>query len=503
MRSLSKSKLLAFRQCPKRLWLEIHRPDLREDSAGTEAAFQVGYQVGEIAQRLYDPKHTGILIDAQRDGFAAAFARTAELLLSSQPIFEAGFSAGGALAFADVMLPMRTGAKRTWRMVEIKSSTSVKNYHRDDAAVQAFVARAAGVPLAAIALAHIDSTWIYPGAEDYQGLLVENDLTEEAFARGDEVTGWIAEAQAIADRSDEPAIRTGRHCTDPYECGFLGCCESQEPAAEYPVHWLPRIQAKALKALIEEGAATDLRQVPDSLLNDLQLRVKTHTLSGQVYFDAAGAAADLASHKLPAYFLDFETIQFAVPIWKGTRPYQQLPFQFSVHRLSRTGKLEHRSFLDLSGNDPSRAFAEALIMACGENGPVFVYNAAFETARIRELAERFPRFRPALQAINERVVDLHPIAKQRYYHPNQNGSWSIKQVLPAIAPDLRYDALEGVQDGGMAMDAYMEAIHPDTTRPRKEEIEQELFAYCRLDTFAMVRLWQHFSGRNDLVLNHA
>ncbi|NMV37879.1 DUF2779 domain-containing protein [Ralstonia insidiosa] len=500
MRALSKSKLMTFRQCPKRLWLEIHRPSLREDSAATQASFDTGHQVGEIAQRLYDPKNAGVLIDAQRDGFKTAFAQSEAALQRSQPIFEAGFSAGGALAFADVMLPAGTRRARTWRMVEVKSSTSVKDYHRDDVAIQAFVARSAGVPLKAISLAHIDSSWVYPGGEDYQGLLTEHDLTEEAFARDDEVKGWIADAQVVAGLTVEPKQRTGRQCTEPYECGFLSYCESQEPQAEYPVHWLPRIGSKGLRALIEEDGVADLREVPDDLLNDRQRRVKAHTLSGRTFFDATGAAADLAPHRLPAYFLDFETIQFAVPIWKGTRPYQQIPFQFSVHRLSRTGKLEHRSFLDLSGGDPSRSFAETLIAHCGQSGPVFVYNAGFETARIRELADRFPHLKASLLAINERVADLLPIAQERYYHPSQQGSWSIKKVLPAVAPDLRYDALDGVQDGGMAMSAYQEAIHASTTRARKDQIEQQLFDYCSLDTFAMVRLWQFFAGRNDLKL---
>ena len=498
MRLLSKSKLLAFRQCPKRLWLEIHRKELRADSAATQASFDVGYQVGDIARQLYDPRGNGELLDPFSEGFDAAFARTADLLRSAQPIFEASFSAAGALALADVMLPVRRGGKLKWRMVEVKSSTSVKDYHRDDSAIQAFVARTAGVDLASVALAHIDSSWIYPGSDDYQGLLVEKDLTDEAFSREDDVISWIADAQVIARKRKEPAIRTGAQCGAPYACGFLDYCQSQEPRAEYPVTWLPRIQSKALKALIEGDPICDLRSVPDELLNERQYRVKAHTLSGKPYFDATNAAADLAPHKLPAFFIDFETIQFAVPIWKGTRPYQQIPFQFSVHRLSRTGKLDHRAFLDLSGNDPSRAFAEALIAACGERGPVFVYNAGFETARIRELGERFPRLKDALLAINARVVDLLRIAEQRYYHPSQQGSWSIKKVLPAIVPDLRYDALDGVQDGGMAMDAFGEAISSSTSKARKEQIERQLLDYCHLDTYAMVRLWRFFAGRTDM-----
>ncbi|MES2018701.1 MAG: DUF2779 domain-containing protein [Pseudomonadota bacterium] len=496
MRALSKSKLMAYRQCPKRLWLEIHRPALRDDSDATHAGFAVGHSVGDIARRIYDPKSKGTLIEPFADGIDAACERTTQLLASSHPIFEAGYSAAGALAFSDVLLPKRKAGQRVWRMVEVKSSTSVKPYHRDDAAIQAFVAKMSGVALESVALAHIDSSWTYPGQEDYSGLLKEEDLSAEVFARTADVAAWIAGAHAVARKKIEPAMATGQHCNDPYGCGFIDHCRSAEPQATYPVAWLPRVQTSALKTFIAEGGVTELAEVPDTLLNATQLRVKSHTIAGTTYFDAGGAAADLQEHKLPAIFLDFETISFAVPIWAGTRPYQQIPFQFSAHRLGRTGKIAHHAFLDLSGRDPSRAFAEALIGACGERGPIFVYNAGFENARIRELAERFPRVRRALLAITARVVDLLPVAQRNYYHPEQQGSWSIKKVLPSIAPDLSYAALGGIQHGGMAMEAFMEAISPQTSAARKEAIERELLDYCALDTMAMVRLWAFFSGRN-------
>ncbi|MFZ3173386.1 MAG: DUF2779 domain-containing protein [Thiobacillus sp.] len=499
MRTFSKSKLLALRQCPKRLWLEVHRSDLREDSAATEASFQVGHQVGDIAQRIYDPEGNGALIDIQSEGFNRAFERSAELLGAAQPIFEAGFSAGGAIAFADVMLPVQQGSRQVWRMVEVKSSTTVKDYHRDDVAVQAFVAQSAGVLLASVALAHIDSSWVYPGDEDYRGLLKENDLTAEAFARTEEVKSWIAQAQSIVAEPIEPVLAIGTQCSSPFECGFYDYCSRDEPKAEYPLYWLPRFSSSKVRELAGQGVF-DLAAVSDDLLNDKQLRVKAHTLANTVFFDARGATADLAPYGFPAYFLDFETIQFAVPIWKGTRPYQMVTFQFSLHTLDASGQLDHTGFLDLSGNDPSESFARALVDACGKQGPVFVYNAGFEKARISELAERFPHLRDGLLAINARVVDLLPIARERYYHPSQQGSWSIKKVLPAVVPELRYDALDGVQDGGMAMDAFLEAIHPDTGAARKTEIEAQLLAYCKLDTYAMVRLWQVFAGRTDLRL---
>jgi Domain of unknown function(DUF2779) len=497
MRNLSKSKLISFRQCPKRLWLEIHHPELRVDSAATQASFSVGNVVGEVAQQIYDPLKIGVTLDAQRDGYAATFQRSMDLLVNAQPIFEVGYTAHQAFAFADAMLPEELNGRRVWRMVEVKSSTRVKDYHRDDAAVQSTLARHAGVPLSAIALAHIDSDFVYQGEGDYRGLLKECDLTAEAFAREQEVVAWIDAAQQTAALTDEPVRTTGKHCSTPFECGFLSHCQVQEPQAEIPVSCLPGVASKALKQYIAAHPALELRDTPDDLLNKLQKRVKVHTLSDEVYFDAAGAADALKAYPLPAYFLDFETIQFAVPIWAGTSPYQQIPFQFSLHTLNENGAVAAQEFLDLSGGDPSRGFAEKLIAVCGNSGAIFVYNAGFEGARIKELAARFTDLAVDLRAIKTRLIDLHPVTKAHYYHPSQRGSWSIKAVLPAVAPDLSYQDLDGVKDGGMAMEAYLEAIHPDTTAARKAEIETQLLAYCGLDTFAMVRLWQFLAGRNE------
>jgi len=495
MRSLSKSKLMAFRQCPKRLWLEIYRPELRQDSSATQASFAVGNRVGHLARQLYDPKNKGILIEPTAQNFAQAFAHTQTLLQSKQPIFEAGFQAQGALAFADVLLPVKQSGKHAWRMIEVKSSASLKDYHHDDAAIQAFIARASGLPLAAMALAHVNSKWVYPGDQDYSGLLIEHDLTEETLARENEVRHWIASAQEIAAKKREPRITTGSHCSKPYACGFLAHCQSQEnqESPEQPIAWLPK-RSKKLQTQIAQNGWTELRQLPDALLNDEQQRVKSVTLSGKTYFNRRAAAADLAAHALPAYFLDFESISFTVPIWKGTRAYQQIPFQFSLHKLTRTGRLEQQGFLDLSGADPSRAVALALIDACGQRGPIFAYNADFEKSRISELAQRFPRLGPALLALNARIIDLLPLAQKHYYHPSQHGSWSLKALLPAICPDLHYSDLDGVQNGGMAMEAFLEAISPNATAERKAPINQQLQAYCALDTYALVRLWALFSG---------
>lgn len=490
MRTLSKSKIMAFRQCPRRVWLEVHRPDLKEDSAATQASYNTGHTVGEIARRLYDRSGDGELIDIDTLGFPAVFDATAEALTRRRPIFEAAFTTGDALALADVLLPV---GQRQWRMVEVKSSTSVKDAQREDLAIQTHIATKAGVKLESMALAHIDSSWTYPGGDNYNGFLVEADLSEETRERVNEVQGWVDAAQAIVARAEMPEIKTGPQCDSPYACGFFEHCASLEPVVEMPIQWLPRFRAQPW---IEQGVI-DLRNVPLEELNDVQRRVRECTVQGRVHFDAEGAKADLAAHELPAYFLDFETIQFGVPIWAGTRPYQQIPFQYSVHRLDARGHLEHGEFLDLSGRDPSRAFAEQLIADCGDAGPVFVYNAAFEKSRMAELAGRFTDLKEGLEAIIARVIDLLPIARNRYYHPSQKGSWSIKAVLPAVVPELSYEALDGVRNGGDAQEAFLEAIHPQTSAEQRETLRTQLLAYCALDTYAMVRLWQVFAGRTD------
>lgn len=499
LRNLSKSRLLSFRQCSKRLWLELYRPELKAEPVAAPASFKGGHELGAVARRIYDPEGRGVLVDAQVEGYEAALARSRSLLSALGVVFEAGAAADGAMAFADIMVPIERDGRLGWHMVEVKSAGRVKDHHRDDAAIQAYVFRAAGVPLDSVAVARVDGSWEYPGDGRYEGLLVEEDLTDEATARAPEVRNWIAEARGVALQASEPAIRTGAQCNTPFACGFAVYCQGQQPTLRHPVSVLPHLTGK-LRDYVDLHAIVELEEVPDAVLNPIQQRVKDCTLSGRPYFDAAAAAAALAPQVLPALFLDFEAIGPVVPIWEGTRPFQQVPFQFSLHRLDCAGVLEHDSFLDLGGGEPSRALAERLIAVGGTTEPVFVYNAGFERGVIEALARRFPALRKALLAIADRLVDLLPIARQFYYHPDQAGSWSIKAILPTVAPDLAYDALDGVKDGMLAQAAYAEAIGPQTPPDRKAALEASLLAYCRLDTYAMVRLWQVLAGRSDLIL---
>ena len=488
---------MAFRQCPKRLWLELHQPQLREDSLSTVASYKIGNDVGKIARQIYDPENRGVLINVEQEGFEAAFNRSKELLKSAVPIFEAGFSAAGVLAFADVMLPAEVGGVRAWKMIEVKSTSSVKDHFHDDIAIQVFAARAAGVLIKSVSLAHIDTSWTYQGDGNYHGLLKEHDFTDTTLRKFDEVKSWIAEANVIASRSFEPEVKVGKQCKDPYDCGFYSYCTRHQPKAEYPVQWLPGIRSQKVENLAAQGIY-DLREIPDEMLNEKQIIVKQASITNKAYVYQFALSSILANLDFPLYFLDFETISFAVPIWDGTHPFQQIPFQFSLHKLTESGELTHIEFLDISGNNSMEAFANALVNACGREGDIIVYNQSFEKNRIQELSEKFPNLSDQLLSINKRIEDLYPIAKEHYYHPSQQGSWSLKKLVSAVIPELKYEDLSGIQNGNMAMDAYREAMQSETTVDRKEVIKQELLAYCNLDTFALVRIWQVFSGYEEM-----
>lgn len=499
MRALSKSKIMAFRQCPRRLWLEVHRPDLKQEQARTLASYQAGHAVGELARELFDPLGQGSLVDVEGLGFPGVFQATAQALAERRPVFEAAFSSGDALALADILLP--AGAQ-DWRMVEVKSSTAVKQVHRDDLALQVHVARRAGLRIEAASIARIDKTWSYPGAGRYDGLLVEEDLSSEVLARSGEVQEWIDAAQRVAAEPQAPQVRTGAQCTQPYPCGFSAWCGGQEPQVELPMEWIPKLDLRRWR----QQGLRDMREIPVDTLRARQRRVRDCSVHNAVFFDREGARRDLAQHPLPGYFLDFESVQFAVPIWAGTRPYQQIPFQFSLRFVTPELAMEHNplldgsatmdstDFLDLSGEDPSRALAEELIDACGRAGPVFVYNSGFERSCLRDLGERFADLRQALESIQARIVDLLPIARERFYAPSQRGSWSIKDVLPAAVPELSYEQLDGVRGGWGAQEAFLEAMAAGTDEARRESLRRQLLRYCGLDTYAMVKLWELFSG---------
>ena len=482
MASLSKSKIIAHRQCPKRLWLQINRPELIQISAATQVRFDEGNKVGDIARQNHPG---GVFIETLNR--VEAIAQTKEALSKHQTIFEAAFFEENVMIRADLLFPEKEG----YRLVEVKSSTGVKSYHVDDVTVQSWVMQKAGYSPQSMALAYINNQFVYQGDGNYEGLFAEADLSEQVKPNIAQVQSWVDAANKTLALPVEPMIAPGEQCTDPFTCDFIEYCSPPEEGVEYPVEILP--YGKAMAAQLRADGFKDLRDVPADLLsNPKHLKVHAITCSGEAVLDPE-ASNQINALPYPRYYLDFETIGFAVPIWAGTRPYMQLPFQWSCHIEQADGVITHQEFLDLSGNDPREKFAQTLIKAVSTHGPVIVYNAGFEGARIKELAAAFPHLSSELLTIPERFFDLLPLARNHYYHPDMKGSWSIKDVLPTIAPELNYANLE-VSDGAMAQEAYKEAIHPQTSPERKEKVQEAMLKYCEQDTIAMVKIVHAWSA---------
>lgn len=488
MPGLSKSRLTGFLQCPKRLWLEVHRRDLIPPvDPATQALFDTGHAVGAIAQQLYDPDRSGTLIDGS-DGMAAALAATRAIIERGPtgPLFEATVERDGLLIRADVIEPA-SGSSGV-RLVEVKSSTSVKPEHVTDCAIQAWVLGASALKPASVALARIDSTFVYSGDGNYRGLLAEEDLTAKVAPLLPEVPRWLAAAMATVE-GPEPAVTIGSRCKSPYECAFMGHCW---PKVEHPLTSLPRL-GKRLDALVA-GGHQDVRDLPETVLYSADARrVWRAARSGQPEFTPPGPAGRPPAG-FPRYYLDFETVAPGIPLWPGTRPFQTVPFQWSLHVETAPGQLEHREFLDLSGSHPARGVAAALVAAAGTSGPVFTYSS-YERQCLNTLAACCPDLAAPLRAIAARLFDLLPVMQACWYHPAMQGSWSIKAVLPTVAPDLDYGQLEGVQDGIGAQAAWFRAIDPATTAAERERLRVQLLRYCGYDTLAMVRVVGFLEGR--------
>ncbi|HQS58741.1 MAG TPA: DUF2779 domain-containing protein [Gallionellaceae bacterium] len=404
--------------------------------------------------------------------------------------FEAAIQADGVLIRTDLLLPGANGM----RMVEVKSTTSIKDYHLMDAAIQSWVAKQAMLPLNKVEIAYIDNSFIYPGDGMYQGLFHFADVSEQIADLQDDVPGWINAARASLS-GGEPCVATGPQCHTPFKCPFLSFCSpSVESDDGFPPEILP--YGAALSAKLRKEGYNDLRDVPadrlDNLRHQLVWRVSK---SGQSELDPE-AGRLLAALPYPRYYLDFETISLAVPVWTGTRPYMQVPFQWSCHIETAKGVMTHSEFLADGRGDPRQNFAESLIDAIGTNGPIFAYNAPFERSRMQELADHFPILSRALEDAIDRIVDLLPIAREYYYHPAMRGSWSIKAVLPTIAPDLAYDDLE-VGNGDMAQQAFAEIMEIKTSPERRQKLKGALLSYCERDTLAMVRIAHYFEDNES------
>lgn len=486
--TLSKTKLLAYLQCPRKLWLEQYSPELEDEEAIDVAAIETGRAVGAQAREVFG-NGAGYRISGER-GLRAAIGATAELLAAGgeEPIFEATFDLEGLTFQVDVL--ERAGGTR--RLVEVKSSTRVKDHYLHDVAIQTWALAELGLPVSRAVLAHIDAEFVYAGDGDYSGLFKAVDLTESATALFATMPELVEATRKTLQALDEPRVEIGAHCRTPYICPFFAHCAPEQ--GEYPVTALGGA-TDALYTLLREGYR-DLREVPAERLDARQQRIQAQSQNGQAYLGPELVEL-VRSLPYPRRYLDFETIARAIPIWENTRPYEALPFQWSVHTEEAgtdgaANGLTHAAFLSLDADPPMRECAETLIATVGDEGPVVVYSG-HEQRVLDALAARFPDLAGALAAIRGRLVDLLPHVKAHYYAPAMRGSWSLKAVLPTVAADLDYESLGEVSDGAQAQAAYLEAIDPATSNERREGLRAALLDYCRCDTLALRALVTYFA----------
>ena len=453
----------------------LHHPELANIKKSPLA--ETGIIVGRQARKEFPG---GVLVNRFQQG-SDPFAETRTYLNDENvtAIFEAGFRHQDTEVFVDILQRQGSG----WNLIEVKSSSSVKEDYYDDVTVQYMVLSNAGIPVNRIELMYLDKNFVYQGDGNYDGLFIREDLTEKVLHHNSFIAVAVDQIRrGLTD--EEPADHVDGHCMRPYPCEYKSYCEQQD--GDYPVSWLPNA-AVVIRKLHDDGIY-DIRDVPaDMLSSETHQKVRRITIQGQAELDP-GAKQILDALDYPRYYLDFETINFAVPIWRGTSPGQQHPFQWSCHIQRKTGEAEHKEFLDVSGKDPRRRFAESLIAACGTAGPVIVYNQTFEKGIIRSLAAEYGDMNEQLLAINARVFDLLPVMKKYYYHPAMRGSWSIKNVLSCLVPELRYSDLGAVQDGLMAQSAYHEIVNGSLSEQEKDSLTTDMLEYCKLDTYAMLAI---------------
>lgn len=478
---LSKSKFLSGLQCHKRLYLEVHQPVLAtKPDAATQAMFDMGTEVGELARSRFPG---GVLVTAGHRQTEAALAQTAALIqdLTVPAIYEGAFLHGGVLIRADILERVLTedGQPCGWRLIEVKSSTKVKDVHLEDLAVQSEVILGAGLTLVSSSLMHINTGYVYRnGAIDLNELFAIQDLSEAVAQRRAEVPKRLAEMSHLLLQAQPPVIEPDGHCHTPYDCPFWEHCTKDKPPRW--IHYLPGSK-QVVSQLTQLGVAT-IDEIPaGTKLSPVQCRVKEN-----VEWVSAKLGHMLKAVQYPVHHLDFETVMLPVPRFSETRPYQALPVQWSNHIEQSTGEVRHEEFLHKDVSDPREILATSLLESLGERGSICVYSP-YERSILEQLAAALPSLSPALSRIVSRLWDLFPIIRDHYFHPAFGGSYSIKSVLPALVPSLAYDDLV-IQEGGHAASQYYRMVFVETDWVERAAIEEALLRYCARDTLALVEL---------------
>ncbi len=420
---LSKTKYMTGLQCPRLIWTQIHDPGkIPETDPGTQYIFDQGHLVGELAKKLF-PKG----IDISTGNFMGNISDTMHLLKSRKPLFEAGIRAGNLYSRVDILSP---AGEEEWDIVEVKSSTNVKDVHIDDVAYQRYCCGQLGLNIRKCHLVLINNQYVKDGEIDPEGFFNIHDVTEQVEEASVGIQDRIDGIIEVISQETCPEMIIGPHCRDPYECSLTDCWDSLPEHNIFSLYY----GGKKSFTMYDSGILT-VGEIPDDYkLNDKQRIQQACVVSGEPHVDKEAIQGFLSPLKYPLYYLDFETIGPAVPLFDGVRPYQNIPFQFSLHVVrDEKDRPDHFSFLAGSSDDPRPAFLAELKKVLGDSGSIIAYNKGFEEGILRDLAETFPEYNVWIDQICSRMVDLLvPFRNFDYYHPVQKGSASLKAVLPVI-----------------------------------------------------------------------
>src|SRR6266513_6552063 len=482
---LSKSRFTSGLQCHKKLWWEVHEPDaleLQPDKV-LQDLFDQGRQVGEAARARYPG---GVLIDLPHHAGAARVAATREALAAGAPaVFEATFIADETFVAIDVLEKTNDG----YRLTEVKSSSSAKDEHIPDVAIQARVAAACGVKITAAQVLHLNKQFRHPASGD---LFARSDVTGAVAAFLPQVPDEIARQREML-AGPLPDVPIGLHCFQPRECPFMGRCWSDAPDH---IRHLAGVGPKRTAAYLARGI-TSIGDLPaEEKLNFTQRR-QLKAMAEQRLIVEPTLAAELAPFGGEAGrlgFLDFETIARAIPVWPGMAPWQQAAAQFSYHERQPDGSYTHAAFLAEGPDDARPKLAAAMVRATAKADRVVTYTG-FERTRIRELQQAVPDLAAELAALEAKLLDLHPVVKNCVYHPDFRGSFSLKYILTPLVPELTYDDLV-IVDGRVASVEIARLLFVADKIPRQERdrVRRELLDYCERDTWAMVKLVEKLRG---------
>lgn len=487
---LSKSKYCKSVQCNKILWMDKYKPEVAIPTA-RDSVLKNGTEVGELAKKIF-----GNYINIEFNKDLNIMIEETRKLLKNKPniITEASFNYDNNFCSVDILKNNLEGVE----IYEVKSSTEVHDIYLDDASYQYFVLSNFGLNVKKVCIVYINNQYIRGKKLEIEKLFNIEDITEIAKSKQDEIRKNIEITNKYMnehDKNNEPKEEIGMKCSKPYKCEFWEYCTRNLPKPNvFDIGGGMHTSKKFEKYYEGKVSFQDLQNEDLNSKFLEQIDFELNNLEPKIEKEAIKELMD--SLKYPLYFIDYETYQLAIPKTEGTKPYQQLPFQYSLHIIKEKGApIEHKEFLaEIDDTDYLRHFAESMIKDMPENGSVIIYNKSFEPARNNEIARMYPDLKDEMDRINSNIVDfLEPFKQRKYYTKEMHGSASIKAVLPALYPnnpELDYHNLPVVHNGGEASEAFLSL--KNKTKEEQKEIRHGLLVYCKLDTLAMVKLWEKF-----------